>query len=352
VGCSGNTTAILLHVNAGAGFDFQSVEVRVVRDGDVTAAFDQTFTIGAGGFALPGSVGINARDPNDTRAVLIHVEGTLVSGGTIDQDLSVHFERGRTIDVNAMLGSACGPDAGATDFSADFDTTGYAPFERLAGSNPSCLAIVTDPVRDGPSAAQFTVMPGDTLGGTREGCVLFWDSSNEQEGTDAYYGWSLYLPPDWTTPSEGVRLAGWSGVAVGPTVGLAMGTDGYFEIENNGGSADEVAMTVERSYTDHINAPGEPGHWYDFVFHVLFEGNRTDGRVTVWYRRDDLSSYVQVFDDSGLFTLQRGISAVETTAFFVGIDRAASGETRSVAFDHVRRGTSFAAVALGACAQP
>jgi hypothetical protein len=353
-------TAIVLRIDSSLGAELQSVEVQIMRDGDTTPSFDQDFSLANGSYTLPGTIAIDARDPNDTRAVLIHVAGVLSSGWNISTDVVSRFETGQTVTVDATLGcdadagctptdasAACGTDADAVDFRADFENQVYAPFERV--SNPDCFTTETGNARQGTSAAQLTVAPGDTVG-TREACALYWDESGETEGNEYFYAWSVYLPPDWTAPPADMRIVGWNGLSL-PAVTLDVGSDGFFAVEENGGYYDPMAGTTERNNMTPTDASAEPGHWHDFVFDVAFHGLDLGGSVIAWHRRDDEVNFRQVVNDTGIFTLQRGDTGGSLrTAFFIGPDRAPEQDTRTILYDRVRRGASFEAVTDDTCA--
>lgn len=81
------------------------------------------------------------------------------------------------------------------DFRGDFESSDTGQYNAVECPHPERqLKIVTDPVRQGRYAARFEVAPGDrwTNGSVR--CLVANTETNEREGDDYYFAFSIYFP--------------------------------------------------------------------------------------------------------------------------------------------------------------
>src|SRR5262249_51605614 len=96
--------------------------------------------------------------------------------------------------------------AASTSFSGDYETGdtsqwGPWPVQWVPGQPQSCcFNIVTNPVRQGRYAAQFIVSQGFSPFGWNESTEIGSNFSDQGQGSDYYYTFSLLFPQGWTDP--------------------------------------------------------------------------------------------------------------------------------------------------------
>jgi hypothetical protein len=80
------------------------------------------------------------------------------------------------------------------DFRGDFETGDASQFSNLECANPrQQFGLVTAPVRQGRYAARFQTAPGDTWDNGTIRCLAARYDTNEREGDDYYYAFSVYF---------------------------------------------------------------------------------------------------------------------------------------------------------------
>jgi hypothetical protein len=204
---------------------------------------------------------------------------------------------------------------------ADFETGDTKQWK--AAPKADGVAVVTDPVREGKYALRIDSTPSARKGNRDR--VEFQHQPpppGTAEGTERYFGWSIYLPRKFTDAHHSL---------------------GYFETRNSWtqlmafeGRGEDVKFSTRVPYKLHWTGKGKltPGRWHDFAVHVLWSRDPAKGFVEVW------------FDGEKVVPLAKTATLRdENPAFFqVGLFREASDAPESVVIDHVVEGTTLADV--------
>jgi hypothetical protein len=154
----------------------------------------------------------------------------------------------------------------------------YAPI-RYCEADYSCQ-VVNRPVIEGRFAARFEVRPGDDYGhwsGERAQIALF---RQEDEGGEAYWGWSVYLPRDYRDSRSFFQVfAEWhhSGLTGSPPVTFQIVRGRYVvRIVRSSDPARAIAW-------DQYDLGGiTPGRWTRFIFHAHWSTNPGQAVNEIW----------------------------------------------------------------------
>lgn len=201
----------------------------------------------------------------------------------------------------------------------DFET---GTTEQWKGGAPKSdsVKIVQDPVREGKYAVRI-----DGTNAARRGK---WDRIEFQhqpdppgtaEGTERYFGWSVYLPAKFSNDMHAV---------------------GYFETRKSWHQlmsfevrGEDILYTTRVPYAVRWKGKGKltAGHWHDFAVHVLWSRDPAKGFVEVWF--------------DGEKVVPRAMTATlldENVAFFqVGLFRETSEVPETIIIDHVIEATTL-----------
>lgn len=147
--------------------------------------------------------------------------------------------------------------------------------EQWKGAPKSdAIKIVTDPVREGKYALRID---GTNAAKNKKGN---WDRIEFQhrpkppgtaEGTERYFGWSIYLPKKFTDTMHLV---------------------GYFETWSSWkqlmafeARGEDLKFLTQLPYKVHWTGKGKltPGRWHDFAVHILWSRDKEKGFVEVWF---------------------------------------------------------------------
>jgi hypothetical protein len=142
------------------------------------------------------------------------------------------------------------------------------------------------------------------------------------EGTERYFGWSVYLPKKLTDAHHSM---------------------GYFETRNSWrqlmafeANGEDLKFSTRVPYKLHWTGKGKltPGRWHDFAVHVLWSRDPEKGFVEVW------------FDGEKVVPLTKTATLLdENVAFFqIGFFRKSSDVAETIIFDHVVEATTLADV--------
>ena len=203
----------------------------------------------------------------------------------------------------------------------DFETGTTAQW-RGAPKTDS-IKVVEDPVREGKYALRI-----DGTNAARKGDrdrIEFQhqpDPPGTDEGTERYFGWSVFLPKKFT---DGVHNVG------------------YFESRNSWRQlmsfevrGEDILYTTRVPYARHWNGKGKltAGRWHDFAVHILWSRDPAKGFVEVWFDGE------QVVPKTMTATLLN-----ENPAFFqIGLMRETSDVPETIFIDHVIEATTLAEV--------
>jgi hypothetical protein len=142
------------------------------------------------------------------------------------------------------------------------------------------------------------------------------------EGTERYFGWSVFLPKALTNDMHAL---------------------GFFETRNSWrqlmsfeAHGEDIQYSTRVPYALRWKGAGKltPGRWHDFAVHVLWSRDPAKGLIEVWFDGE------QVVPRASTATLLD-----ENVAFFqIGLFRATSEVPETVIIDHVMEATTLAEV--------
>jgi len=214
-----------------------------------------------------------------------------------------------------LLGSAAPAEV---LWRGDFET---GTLEQWKGAPKSDgVKIVQEPVREGKYALRI-----DGSNAARRGTLDRIEFQHEPlppgtaEGTERYFGWSVYLPKKFTDITHNV---------------------GYFETRNSWSQlmsfeakGADLLFSTRVPYKLHWTGTGKltPGRWHDFALHVLWSRDAAKGFVEVWFDGEKVVPLVKTA------TLRD-----ENVAFFqIGFMRQTSEVPESIIIDHVVEATTL-----------
>ena len=203
----------------------------------------------------------------------------------------------------------------------DFETGNTDQWKGAPKSDS--VKIVTEPVREGKYALRI-----DGTNAAKKGKLDRIEFQHQPkppgtaEGTERYFGWSVYVPKKLTDDFHSV---------------------GYFETRNSWRQlmafevrGDDIVYTTRVPYARHWTGKGKftPGRWHDFAVHVLWSRDPKKGFVEVWF--------------DGEKVVQKTMTATlldENVAFFqLGFMRNTSEVPETIIIDHVVEATTLAEV--------
>jgi hypothetical protein len=142
------------------------------------------------------------------------------------------------------------------------------------------------------------------------------------EGTERYFGWSVFLPKALTGDMHAL---------------------GFFETRNSWrqlmsfqARGEDLSYSTRVPYALRWNGPGKltPGRWHDFAVHVLWSRDAAKGFVEAWF--------------DGALVVPRASTATlldENPAFFqIGLFRATTDVAETVIIDEVTEASTLAEV--------
>jgi hypothetical protein len=222
--------------------------------------------------------------------------------------------------ATALLLSAL-PVSAEIIWRGDFET---GTTEQWRGAPKSdSVKVVTDPVREGKYALRIDGTSAARRGNSDR--IEFQHQPKPPgtaEGTERYFGWSVFLPKKFTDTRHNV---------------------GYFETRNSWrqlmafeARGEDIAFSTRVPYALRWTGKGKltPGRWHDFAVHVLWSRDPEKGFVEVW------------FDGGNVVPLVKTATLLdENVAFFqVGFMRETSDVPETFIFDHVIEATTLADV--------
>ena len=257
------------------------------------------------------------------------------------------------------------------------DTIQHLPWPEPKYPSVNTPAIqVTDGVlegivpRSGMHSVKFTVQPGDiSSNGNRSELSLF--KSQDPQCSEAWYGWSMLIPIDYSPPTTGLGFQTVGDWHSQPDPSNPNATPGQAPIGLNIVHANHISNTTgkdllvmnskrlvngvivrQRVFEQEINF----GDWNDLILHVKWS-TQSDGFFEVWYRNvpdptNVTDSYTQlIFSDTGTTRYEIPTIVNQIGNFFkIGLYRSTEPEksdtTGIVYYDEVRRGNSFTDVSL------
>jgi hypothetical protein len=199
----------------------------------------------------------------------------------------------------------------------DFETGDTSQWK---GAPKDGVTIVKDPVREGKYALRI-----DGTNAAKRGKYDRIEFQHQPkppgtaEGTERYFGWSVYLPKKLTDASHSL---------------------GYFETRNSWSQlmafevkSEEILFSTRVPYARQWEGKGKmtAGKWHDFAVHVLWSRDPKKGYVEVW------------FDGEKVVPLTKTATLLdENVAFFqIGLFRETSEVPETIIIDHVIEATTL-----------
>jgi Polysaccharide lyase len=203
----------------------------------------------------------------------------------------------------------------------DFETGDTAQWKGAPKSDS--IKVVQEPVREGKYALRI-----DGSNAARKGKLDRIEFQHQPkppgtaEGTERYFGWSVYVPKKLTDDFHSV---------------------GYFETRNSWRQlmsfevrGEEIKFSTRVPYKLHWTGKGKftPGRWHDIAVHVLWSRDPAKGFVEAW------------FDGEKVVPLAKTATLLdENVAFFqIGFMRNTSDVPETIVIDHIVEATTLAEV--------
>ncbi|MSR55716.1 MAG: hypothetical protein EXS09_20910 [Gemmataceae bacterium] len=185
------------------------------------------------------------------------------------------------------------------------------------------VKVVKDPVREGKYALRI-----DGTNAAKKGKLDRIELQHQPkapgtaEGTERYFGWSVYLPQKLTDAHHSL---------------------GYFETRNSWSQllafevkGENILFTTRVPYARQWNGKGKmtPGRWHDFALHIFWSRDAKKGFVELW------------FDGEKVVPLTKTATLKdENVAFFqIGLLRETSEVPETIIIDRVIEATTLADV--------
>ncbi len=199
----------------------------------------------------------------------------------------------------------------------DFETGNLEQWKGAPKSD--AVKVVQDIVREGKHAVRI-----DGSNAAKRGTLDRIEFQHQPappgtaEGTERWFGWSLYLPKKLT---DGFH------------------TVGYFETRNSWSQlmsfeaqGEDLKFSTRVPYKLHWTGKGKltPGRWHDFAVHVLWSRDPAKGFIEVW------------FDGENIVPLAKTATLKDENVCFlqVGFARETSDVPETIYLDHIVEGTT------------
>src|SRR5262245_60763629 len=211
------------------------------------------------------------------------------------------------------------PIAAEVIWRGDFETATTEQWRGTATNNDH-VQVVTDPVRAGKYALRI-----DGTNAARRGDRDRIELQHQPkppgtaEGTERYFGWSVFLPKKLTDEPHAL---------------------GYFEVRNRWTQlmsfevrGEDILYSTRVPYARRWTGTGKltPSRWHDFALHVLWSRDPGKGFVEVWF--------------DGEQVVPRAMTATlldENEAFFqIGLMRATSDVPETIIIDNCVEATTL-----------
>jgi hypothetical protein len=200
----------------------------------------------------------------------------------------------------------------------DFETGNLKQWPGAPKSD--AVTVVKDPVREGKHALRIDGTNAAKTGKhDRIELQHQPEAPGTDEGTERYFGWSVYLPKKLTDADHSL---------------------GYFETRKSWSQlmafevkGEDILFTTRVPYARRWAGKGKmtAGKWHDFALHVLWSRDPEKGYVEVWFDREKVVPLTKTA------TLKD-----ENVAFFqIGLFRETSAVPETILIDHVIEATTL-----------
>jgi hypothetical protein len=231
------------------------------------------------------------------------------------------MHRSLAVLLLAVLSASAATVSAEVIWRGDFETGDTSQWK---GAPKEGVAVVKDPVREGKYALRI-----DGTDAAKKGKLDRIEFQHQPkppgtaDGTERYFGWSVYLPKKLTDASHSLA---------------------YFETRNSWSQlmafevkSEDILFTTRVPYKQQWSGKGKmtAGKWHDFAVRVLWSRDPKKGYVEVW------------FDGEKVVPLTKTATLKdENVAFFqIGLLRETSEVSETIVIDHVIEGTSLEDVA-------
>ncbi len=191
--------------------------------------------------------------------------------------------------------------------------------------NPEGLTVVDDPVLGGSHSARVVITDQNlwSNGLNRVELQRKPDPSLTANGSQVYFGWSLYLPQELT--SDDHQLGYWET------------EETYRQVMSLHARGTELSFNTQQPAQVQWTGPGKltAGVWHRVVYHVVWGEDYDTGRVSLWFDGE------KVVDSVHSRTYLQNPSFIQ-----VGILRDTIATVETLYIDEALEGTTFEDVAL------
>jgi hypothetical protein len=157
-------------------------------------------------------------------------------------------------------------------FRGDYESGDLAQFDLVQTVQDDRIRVVSEPVRQGRSAARFEVRAGDSIGDSAPRAELALTERREvccRDGDERFYAWSTLFADDFPTdPNKFIDFMQFKGDGDGggPVTFMVWGEQ--MQVRVNG---------------THWRAPLQRGRWQDFVFHAKWSPDPDVGFIELYH---------------------------------------------------------------------
>jgi len=238
----------------------------------------------------------------------------------------MQFASWRRLPVaSAVAALAASPAlAGATEtWRGDMETGNLSQWSfQLNGEG---LSVVDDVVLYGKHAAKVEITADDLWSNGLNRVELQRKPAPEltRNGTEAYFGWSLYLPKALTEADH--QLGYWETQQT------------YTQVMSLHARGTNLSFSTSQPAIEHWRGEGRltPGRWHRVVYHVVWSDQADSGKVSLWFDAE------KVVDNAAARTY------LDQPAFIqIGILRDTIDDQETLYLDEAFEGSSFDDVAL------
>jgi hypothetical protein len=219
--------------------------------------------------------------------------------------------------ILALLFASAATVSAEVIWRGDFETGDTSQWK---GAPKDGVTVVTNPVRRGKYALRI-----DGTSAAKKGKLDRIEfqhqpkSPGTAEGTERYFGWSVYLPKKLADANHSLA---------------------YFETRNSWSQlmafevkGEDILFTTRVPYKQRWSGRGKmtAGKWHDFAVHVLWSRDAEKGFVEVW------------FDGEKVVALTKTATLKDENVAFlqIGLFRETSAVPETIIIDHVIEGTTL-----------
>jgi hypothetical protein len=226
----------------------------------------------------------------------------------------------------ALALTASAPAAFAqSSWQGDFETGALDQWSYLL--NEAGLSVVQEPVLLGSNAGQVRISDQDLWSNNLNRVELQRkpQANKIAEGSEIFFGWSLYLPEALTTDDH--QLGYWET------------EETYQQVMSLHARGQDLSFNTNSPYAQHWQGTGRltPGVWHRVVFHIKWASDAAQGEVNLWFDGEKVVDAVKVR------------TYLQHPAFVqLGILRDTIAKVETLFIDEALEGSSYEAVALTA----